>query len=151
MFISRHFTFGELTHTDTGLPNVPEVPQGANLVRLAEKLLEPIRTLLGQPMMIHSGFRCAAVNSRVGGAKNSAHLEGRAADFHAGNMPCREAFDRIRSSGLPYDKLILEEHGGRYWIHIQIERPGDIPRQKTYIASVTDTGTAYREVHRGEI
>ena len=150
MLLSPHFSVAELTHTDTGLPNDPTVVEGANLVVLAEKLLEPIRELLAVLMLIHSGFRSLEVNRRVGGDPKSAHLEGRACDFHpGGDMTCREAFDKIRNSSVPYDKVLLEEHGGRFWIHVQIARAGAQPRGLAYIAQVTDSGTAYRLVPRG--
>lgn len=47
------------------------------------KLLEKIRAYFGKPVRINSGVRCAAHNSSaaVGGAKNSQHLHGTAADI----------------------------------------------------------------------
>lgn len=44
------------------------------------KVLEAMRQHFGVPVIINSGFRCAAHNKKVGGAKNSQHLYGRAAD-----------------------------------------------------------------------
>lgn len=45
------------------------------------KLLQQIREHFGQPLVINSGFRTAAYNSKVGGAKASYHLSGQAADI----------------------------------------------------------------------
>ena len=44
-------------------------------------VLEYIRDLYGSAIKINSGYRCPALNSRVGGAAHSAHLYGRAADI----------------------------------------------------------------------
>lgn len=52
-----------------------------NLKHLATHLLEPARQMLGEPIYISSGYRCAALNSMVSGAKNSLHLQGFAADL----------------------------------------------------------------------
>jgi hypothetical protein len=148
-FASEHFSFSELTRTGTGLPNAPSVEAGANLVRLAESLLEPIRTLLGAPLIVHSGFRCEAVNRAVKGDPKSAHLEGRACDFHPGNaVDIKRAFEAILFSGLPYDKVLLEHKEGSWWIHIQVEKVGSKPRGLAYIATVTASGTVYTEVKR---
>ncbi len=42
--------------------------------------LQELRDLLGSPIVITSGFRCAKHNRAIGGAKFSAHLGGFAAD-----------------------------------------------------------------------
>jgi uncharacterized protein YcbK (DUF882 family) len=42
--------------------------------------LETMREVLGQPLRVRSGIRCAAHNAAVGGAPGSAHLRGLAAD-----------------------------------------------------------------------
>ncbi|MGW8177367.1 MAG: YcbK family protein [bacterium] len=45
--------------------------------------LDRIRTSVGRPLIVNSGWRCAKYNAskKVGGKKNSAHLIGRAADI----------------------------------------------------------------------
>ena len=43
--------------------------------------LNAFRALYGRPMICTSGYRTETNNRKVGGAKNSAHLYGQAADF----------------------------------------------------------------------
>ncbi|MBC7489402.1 MAG: hypothetical protein H7240_04810 [Glaciimonas sp.] len=44
--------------------------------------LEQVRFILGaKELHISSGYRCVALNKKVGGAANSAHLSGLAVDF----------------------------------------------------------------------
>lgn len=146
MQITPHFSFEEMTKTDTGLHNEPPLAVAGNLVALCENVMEPIRALLGEPLVIHSGFRSPGVNKAVGGDPKSAHMEGRACDFHPLHTNIRLAFEEILESPIPFDKLIFEEHGRKFWLHVQVARAGVQPRRKAYIAQVTDTGTAYREI-----
>lgn len=48
--------------------------------RLIE-ILDYMRDELGAPLIISSGYRCEEHNHQCGGAKNSQHLYGRAADI----------------------------------------------------------------------
>lgn len=50
-------------------------------VRDLAKNLEVIRAAAGAPMRINSGYRSPAHNTSIGGAKNSFHMKGMAADF----------------------------------------------------------------------
>ena len=52
---------------------------------LVEKLQE-LRERLGLPMIINSGYRCPERNEQVGGAENSQHLFGKAADVSLHNQ-----------------------------------------------------------------
>lgn len=51
-----------------------------NLARLSSRL-EKIRGILGKPLVITSGYRCPTINQQVGGAPNSYHVKGMAADL----------------------------------------------------------------------
>lgn len=137
--MSRHFSIAELTRSTTalrlGIDNTPTPEITAELERLAETLLEPVRDLLGVPVRVTSGYRCKALNTAVGStAKNSAHMEGRAGDIEPIGMDLIEAFDKIRLSNLPYDQII-QECGPTGWIHIAIAAPGQTPRRQALTAT----------------
>ena len=118
--LTQHFTLEELTLSQTaerhGLSNAPNDEALANLMELA-LLLEDVRYMVRVPVFVSSGYRSPEVNKRVGGAKNSAHLYGRAADIIAPPFTPYDLAERIAVSTLDFDKVILEF--GR-WVHIQI-------------------------------
>lgn len=74
-FGTKHFKPSEFTCHCCG-----EVHPDGMAPELFESL-EELRDLLGgRPIKIMSGYRCPRHNSKVGGARNSQHLHGRAAD-----------------------------------------------------------------------
>lgn len=77
----NHFSFQELTHTDTRLDNT--VLNDSHLCNLATlwQTLNFIREEFGKPILVNSAYRTPAVNKQVGGAKRSLHMQGRAADI----------------------------------------------------------------------
>ena len=79
--LSEHFTIGELCTTNTGLLNIPDDDIIFKLYKLCNQILEPIRKRWGAPIAVNSGYRCKAVNTKVGGATTSQHLSGEAADL----------------------------------------------------------------------
>ena len=88
---------------------------------LVEQLLNPIREAWGEPIVVSSGYRCKELNALVGGAKNSHHLLGCAADIIAGDKADhRRLFNLIRQmqreGKIRFTQLILEDDGR--WIHI---------------------------------
>lgn len=119
MNLTPHFTLEELTASQTatrlGLDNTPPPEMIAALKRTAQ-LLEEVRALLGKPVLVSSGYRAPAVNHAVGGATNSAHMLGCAADFSCPSFGspldvCRA----IARSDIAFDQLI---HEFRAWVHI---------------------------------
>lgn len=46
-------------------------------------VLQAVRTAVGLPLQVVSGYRCRAHNSAVGGSRASQHLQARAADIRA--------------------------------------------------------------------
>lgn len=94
--LSPHFSLVELTVTkvseyaDRNYLLATQEPILSNLKRLCHDVLEPVREIFGnRAMFITSGYRCHDLNEAVGGAPNSQHLHGQAADFNVDGL-----FDR---------------------------------------------------------
>jgi hypothetical protein len=120
----KYFSIEELTRTGTGLPNVPADTVIHNLTLLVEHLLDPVREAWGNPVRVNSGYRSSAVNAAVGGAKNSAHLYGYAADITVGDPAGNQRlFRQIIDAGLEFDQLIDERN--YTWLHVSYKPDGN--------------------------
>lgn len=130
MKLTPHFTLEEMTFTNhREFDNTPNMLQINNLQRLAE-FLEEVRSLLGKPIIIDSGFRSPDVNQAVGSTSVSQHLRGCAADFRVPGMTPAEVVKAIHGFDLPFDQLILE----LTWTHISIPNTDDVaPRRMALI------------------
>ena len=110
MKLTEHFTLEELERSDTakreGIANVAGPQEIAHMRELCEKVLEPARQQLGLPITITSGYRCKALNEKVGGAGYSYHLTGRAADITCAR---NDALLQILKA-LPHTELIVYRH-----------------------------------------
>ena len=119
MKLSPHFSLEELTHSNTAarlnIDNTPTVEVIDNLTFLAKEL-ENVRTLLSNPMLISSGFRCYALNDFLGSKRTSSHTKGLAVDFISpsyGNP--RSIVSAIVKADINYDQVILEYDR---WVHL---------------------------------
>ena len=72
------------------------IPDNVPSDRLIE-ILEEIREHYGKPLIINSGYRCEAHNAKIGGAKNSQHVKGSAADFVVKDVLTCEVYDYVLS------------------------------------------------------
>lgn len=82
--LSENFGLHEfLAHDD---PNKPDLVAMRYLAQLCEDVLEPLRAHLKSPIIITSGFRSPSHNAKIGGAKNSLHTTGMAADIAVGQL-----------------------------------------------------------------
>ena len=83
----KYFCVEEMISSATalreGIDNRPSKCAYHLLHVLVEQLLDPIREAWGAPILVSSGYRCKELNALVGGAKNSHHLLGCAADITA--------------------------------------------------------------------
>lgn len=50
-------------------------------------VLEDVREYFGEPVTVHSGYRCDDYNKSVGGSPRSQHKEAKAADITVRNVP----------------------------------------------------------------
>lgn len=120
MRITDHFSLEEfyfsITAENKKIDNTPKPETVTNIVALVENVLEPVRVKFARPIMVNSGYRCTRLNNAVGGAKNSQHLNGKAADITTGSIETnKELFAMIRSY-FKFDQLIWE-YGGK-WVHV---------------------------------
>ena len=121
--MSKYFTLEELARSAVakrcGIDNTPPADIAEKLAALIGKVLDPVRHKWGSPITVNSGYRCPALNSHpeVGGAKNSQHTKGEAADITAGSRELNQRLFRlIMSGGFEFDQLIDEKDF--LWIHI---------------------------------
>ena len=128
--ISTHISYKESTRTDTHLPNIPDDQQVVNMIVTANRVFEPVREYFNKPIAISSFFRSKEVNKKIGGAKNSQHLLGKAIDMDAqvlGGLGNKDIFEYIYKY-LDYDQLIgedLDDFGEPNWIHVSYNSPNN--------------------------
>lgn len=147
MQLSNHFFLEEFVvsqeATRRGIDNAPPNDVIARLGNTSLRL-ESIRDLLRFPIHISSGYRCPKLNAVLGGAPDSAHLTGDAADFlspRAGTP--YQIVGKIMASGIKFDQLINEGvnagkgYGG--WVHISF---APALRQQILTASFDGAGKA---------
>lgn len=104
--------FVSSTADKNGIKNEPSLDARATIERninlLVDSVLDPIRDKFCAPVIITSGYRCPQVNKLVGGANNSQHMSGCAADFHIKGftyLMMRQVFLNIYDT-LEFDQLI---------------------------------------------
>lgn len=128
MQISKNFYLYELLASETAVRmdykeqfNPPQ-PIINHLIDLCNNILQPLRDYILTPIRITSGYRCERLNKRVGGAKNSDHQFGMAADIKGTNGHTnRDLFMAAIGLNLPFDQLIAEypnSQGEPDWVHI---------------------------------
>lgn len=76
---SNHLSWAELACKD-GTPYPQEFRDDFRVLLLAA-CFEDVRALWGKPITILSAYRTPSWNSKIGGARNSQHLYGRALDL----------------------------------------------------------------------
>ena len=124
MNLSKHVTVEEFCFSPTairaGIKNVMALQQLENATLLCEKVFEPLRSHVGKPIKINSGFRSPSLNRAIGGSSSSQHCKGQAMDLE---LHDKELFDWIIDN-LEYDQLIAEFGTDTHfaWFHISYTR-----------------------------
>jgi len=145
--LSPHFTLQEMIYSATaisrGIDNTPNADQITQLTLLCQDTLEGIRTLCGDnPVVVSSGFRSPQLNAAIGGASNSAHMYGCAADFTiAGYGTPKQICQLLQKNvmSLNIDQLIWEYPSGTQWVHCGIAIPPNKPRYQ--VLTISPNGT----------
>jgi len=117
-YLSKYFTYDELTFSDTAkrlrLNNEPSAKLLKSLINTAGQL-DRVRELLGCPVVVTSGYRSTAVNRVIGSNDKSQHTKCEAVDFRTNNHTPHRIVELIKQSNIEYDQLILEFDS---WVHI---------------------------------
>lgn len=143
MKLTAHFALSEFTLSSKALElrinNTPPPELMPRLILVAE-MLERIRSVLGVPLTVTSGYRCEALNRAVGGVPDSDHMHGHAADFVASTFgnpyQVAKALAPLADT-LGVGQLILEGVKGRKWVHVSTHRP---EKPSNRILTITDAG-----------
>jgi len=135
--LSPHFRLSEFEYSATAIANgidnrVPStlIP---NLKNLCEQVLEPLRLQVNEPIIISSGYRSPELNRLVGGAPNSQHMTGEAADILliANHVSLIDCYTWLLNN-TRFDQLIMESKGNSRWIHISLCRDDTKNRQHAF-------------------
>ena len=95
--LTKNFRLDEfLRNSGLAKDEMPEPWILESLHKLANRL-QAVRDVLGKPINITSGYRTPAHNKAVGGAKNSFHLKGMAADIVVAGMSPREVQEALKN------------------------------------------------------
>lgn len=144
MQLTQHFTLAELTKSSTAerleLDNTPPPEVLPALTRTAE-MLERIRSTLGVPVTVTSGYRALAVNKAVGGVTTSDHAQGRAADIVAPRYGTPLQIARALAplvDVLGIGQLIYERFGSTSWVHVSTRVPD---KRVNRVITITSAGT----------
>jgi hypothetical protein len=131
--ITPNVTYAEATRSETaqkqGITNIPDAASLSAMKRTAERIFEPLRAYIGEPVRINSFFRTPQVNTLIGGSATSQHMKGEAMDIGrlaGSNYSNAELFWFIREN-LEFDQLIWE-HGTDTdpdWVHVSLKPSGN--------------------------
>lgn len=102
-----------------------------NIKALVDNVLDPLRAMIGRPIIITSGYRCQRVNELVGGSKTSQHLSGKAADIHVQGYTLQQMDMVYRTIQMYYDFDQLIFYPSKNIIHISWN--GDKNRQESWV------------------
>jgi zinc D-Ala-D-Ala carboxypeptidase len=154
--ISAHISYKEAVYSETakraGIDNIPSDDQLSRMRQLADKIFEPLRAYFGnRPIFIGSFFRSLALNTLIGGAKDSQHMANNGSAMDIDNehdvVTNKMIFDYIKAS-LPFDQLIWE-FGTTVepdWVHVSYNEGNN--RGQVLVAKRNNLGVTYYENYK---
>lgn len=134
-FLTQNFTLDQFIKSDTAtrlnINNTPPPQVVENLRNLCANVLDPIYANyrnLG-PIIIHSGYRCLALNRAVGSSDGSDHVVGCAADIEINGVPNLELAKWVATNIKTFNQVILEfydpaEGPNSGWVHVALHPAG---------------------------
>jgi len=131
--VSQYFTVREVTLDDARRKPDPGSTQEKNILKLAAEL-DKIRDAWGSGIQITSWYRPPNINKEVGGAAQSQHISGLAADIKPTNGKMSEFQDFLKthwSGGLGT--------GSKSFVHVDIRNNGSFMEAGNATPSVTWT------------
>ena len=123
--ITKNFSYYELTKSQTalrhGIDNTPEFEHIKNMTHWCISLGQPLRDMIGMPITVNNFFRTRELNTEIGGAENSQHMDGCSGDIEVVGMSNLDLYNIIKDHFV-YDQLILEYHTvgdpDSGWVHV---------------------------------
>ena len=120
---SDFFTLEEFTRSTTAkrlkIDNTPNDEVIRNLQYGVQMVLDTLRWILQAPIIITSGYRCAALNKAVGGVANSWHTKGNAADLRIKDEEEAKAIFQVLKTLPSVDTVLFEHSSTSIWMHVQ--------------------------------
>ncbi len=120
MKLSENFTLQEYLVSQTALEHkiseqfAPPEKVITN-IKILNGYVQQARTLMNRPFKITSGYRCKALNTRVGGVSNSEHLTGQGVDIAFNSVA-----DAVKMAEIFIDLGIKRVGLGWNFLHIGI-------------------------------
>lgn len=115
--VSEHFKIREFAQKDG---RCDKILIDSELV----EVLEDVRTHFNKPVIITSGYRTPEYNAKVGGAKNSQHTKGTAADIRIKEVPADKVQQYLKHK-------YKNKYGiGSYWTFTHIDTRKEKARWK---------------------
>ena len=132
MKLTPHFTLEEFTRSDTALRLGIDNRLPPQLMRAAQEtahMMERIRAYLCDragcdiPIVVTSGYRCAALNQAVGSKTSSDHVRMLAVDFKAPEFGSAYAVAKALQTGVSGLQIgqLIHEFGA--WVHVSTRIP----------------------------
>lgn len=135
----KYFSIAEFLRSDASEKyQVSNIPGDEELLKvltninaLVNSVLDPLRAMIGRPIIITSGYRSRQINELVGGSKTSQHLTGKAADFHVQGFTPQQMNVVYQTIQMLFDFDQLIFYPSKNIIHVSWN--GDKNRQQSWV------------------
>lgn len=139
-YFSDRELYASATAKKYGLDNTPTPEAWENLYSLRDNVLNPAREAYGSCIYVNCAYRSPEVNRLVGGASNSQHKTGQAADITTRSIEGnRKLFALLMEQG-NFDQIIWEGQGS--WIHVSFNSSGN----RHSVLAQNASGSGYTDI-----